>query len=1242
MLTSVFFVFIAEQIFSYGLTKGLDKIFRKKDKESFIRHLSNIISDTIDDYSKLSAIPDTEDKFPFYKSQIIIEELLKYRIFNKSGYTLNSDNIKNELVRNPRIIKPSHEEIGRFLSIFAEKIINNSELKVLEVEAYYKETIFEIDSKLDRIWMILNSMPLVTNPDLIFEYREELKSIHEEIISLKLKTGIKRLSELEKRIANNPKNSSDELLAFIKFLFGLCYESLTEQPKGYESYVSAYKLLPDYPLYIEKACISYYGLHDPRYKDLTMKIDEHDDYNPITWAIKAFDSENLVRFIKESVTDNVLQNPYFKRLVFNHNLKKQYVNTFALLKVLEISKLSKELPVCINLDNLHHWIFMLNAISIQYFAVSPIPFVGIIKRDEYAILLFELSKSLSTVIINSELSQTYNSVLFLYYWLESELSYSNTSIGNLMNAYNLLDEKDTFKTVLLAIAVQKHINPKEAIDIIDEFKGTKDETLIALKTFCQLQNPKSKETILEYFDYIKIIDDSNIVNVCNFIITIIKSNLINKSDLMHLIGKITFVSSSHNLLISYIISSLFDKGPTLPVDTIDSLTNIIRNDDRLLFFQSLLYFENEYYVECIRFLEGYIDEDKESSDLFLLIRALYLCKSSSQLKLLRILKNWRLNFSFNEDSTRMELELTQILHNWDEIKVIAEYGLSFLPDDEQFFTLYIISLANIGDYERINSAVSKIISFDFELTDNVIILVNILINRNHPAEGLELLYKKAKNKNDSLARMNFFSLTINFPKDYFTDPETVTYTSYVKFDIDGEIETIHIDPSTSSNSIVKKSIGKSINDVFYIENQLSKKLRPVKVLRIMNKYSALIDEILTEATSPFSNLPMESVTFDPSNIESFKKSFIATFGGIEDERKKQTEINFQEYYTYKISFTELVISNFNGSFIDAYNYLTSQQSDGLRIKPLKYLIGYDASVDKIPIIDFSTGLLFFELSTFLNMKFEKFIISKNLYILIDKLIVQTESERSSKMKIAIQEDKLIPYFYPDNYHDKRIDFLLKLKTWFQDTSDAIIPEEKIDIVRPIYEKASLDPIMELLIDSLILGQRKGYVLVSDDLFYSKLLHFNNYITSEKYLAIHYSDKTKDITEYMLKSRYVGLRITSNILYSSFINQNKENNRHIYFYALRNLVLREGYNSDIIETSVDFLKKIALSPSITIDNYRSAALNLFVLLIPNFPNPLHIYTLKERIKLQFELMGKYQDITMFALLDALRIQNNKYG
>lgn len=1228
-------IFAAQTIAAYGFNKGLDKIF--SNREDFSNRLFKIISLTIDEYQEKYPAQDHGKQFAFYKSQILIEEFLKFRLFSNKGYKIDPKTIQTELEKNPNILKPNDSELDNFILIFDKYINEDEKLKLLEIEAFHKEVIFDIYNDVERILNILENQLIDTVPLLENEYQSEINSYLAEIKSLKPRTALDHLQSLEKRVNENIKHVSNKVQATLKFFIGVCFEALGSANEAYESFISAYKVEPENKTYLEKACISYYFLKDDKYKYLKEVIEKSDDYNTFCWAINTIESENILNYIKESVPQLVLDKNHFKRIVFNNNLKTHKVDSLELIDLFGVSKYSNEFPDSINYDNLHHWIFILNSLSIQFFTSCEILYWGFLEKNEKSIQFLELSKILSEAIKNSELDESYNIIIFNYYWLQSEVNIQEDTLENLKTAYNSLKEKDAFRTMLLANSIQKHDNIPNALKYINEFQGELDENLISLKTFCQLGNSQTEETVIEYFKFVNHIDELNAINACGYLIPIIKTNIIEKEKLKGLLKNVSFSKTEYEELVFLLIETLYAKESPIEITKIDNIKDKLTGESRLFFFIAILYFENKYFSECVKFQETYVDEDKESRDLFLFIRTLDATKNQNQLKLLRLLKKWRTSFTYNDYLLRIEIEFQQILKDWKEIEEIAKYALTELPNDEAFFTVYIIALSINKKKPELEDEIDKIKQFRFKSTENTLTVVSNLLNSGFLDAALELLYVKALNKSDSLARLNYFSLPANLPENYFKEYDEITDDSYVKFEIDGEVETIHVNQETKSSDIIQKALGKTVLETFTIEKAFSKKLKHVRILRIMNKYLALYDDILTEAHSSFSNLPVESLKFDSTDIQSFEKTLIENFGAADTERRKHAEETFRKYQNYNVSFTELANANFDGSYIDAYYHLISNQSDGFLVKPLKYFTNVDFK-GKSLVIDFSSGLLFFELETKLNIKFDKFIVSENIYVLIDNLIAKTDSQRNSKMSVSLYNNKIVPHFYPEDFHDKRIEFLQKLKKWFQENSISENPKEKLEIIRPLYVDGKMTNAMEYVIDNAFLAQRKDYVLITDDIGYEKMLKINNWSTTEIYLLHILPDKKNEILEIMLSFRYVGLTVNSELLYSTYINHFKEGYNHIYNYALRNISLHVNFNSFNIFIIVDFLKKLALNSTLTKEKYKYDATNILAMVISSFPNTSFSFSLKNRIEQQFHLLGDYLNLTLSALLDALRIKS----
>jgi hypothetical protein len=134
--------FIKEE--GYGRLKKF--FFPSKNYQS---RLIQIIYETTKEFEKKKSIEITHNKFPFYHSQILFEELNKYILFNNSSPNYNT--ISKLLKTNKNILIPSTNDLEVFYEIFTLKIKKDNKLKKLFVEENYKTKIFDLSEGLNRI-----------------------------------------------------------------------------------------------------------------------------------------------------------------------------------------------------------------------------------------------------------------------------------------------------------------------------------------------------------------------------------------------------------------------------------------------------------------------------------------------------------------------------------------------------------------------------------------------------------------------------------------------------------------------------------------------------------------------------------------------------------------------------------------------------------------------------------------------------------------------------------------------------------------------------------------------------------------------------------------------------------------------------------------------------------------------------------------------------------------------------------
>ena len=141
--------FIKEE--GYGRLKKL--FFPAKKHQN---RLVKIIYETVEEFEKKKPTETASNKFPFYHSQILFDELNKYILFNNSQTDYGS--VIELLKTNSNILIPSTSELEIFYGIFTEKINNDSELKKLFIEENYKAKIFDLGKSINRIEIKLDAI----------------------------------------------------------------------------------------------------------------------------------------------------------------------------------------------------------------------------------------------------------------------------------------------------------------------------------------------------------------------------------------------------------------------------------------------------------------------------------------------------------------------------------------------------------------------------------------------------------------------------------------------------------------------------------------------------------------------------------------------------------------------------------------------------------------------------------------------------------------------------------------------------------------------------------------------------------------------------------------------------------------------------------------------------------------------------------------------------------------------------
>lgn len=1238
-------VFVGNNIAGYAIKRGLDNLL--KDSKTFENRLAKVIDETIEEYDKTYTIA-ADNKFPFFKSQVFVDELLTYRIFHKQGYVIDTSRLQEELNKNPKIISPSEDQINKFYELFIVKANSDDYLTSLEIKEFYKEEIFVISAEVSKLTRLISEFNEGMITLLEGEYIRELTEFLADIESFKPSSALRKIEALEAELLKNNKFVSESLKARFFYIKALCLAELYNSEEAHKLYIKAYKYEINNSYYRQKACYAYFILKDTTWLTLCDKILKTNDYDPYAWAAKSLsnvDSEKI-SYIEKNVPIPVRNDAFFRRLLFSYCFNYSLQLIPQLIKSFPFNETLKSLPDSITYQNLQHWILICNISNSLIFEKINIPFTGRIDHDERLSFWIVLSDQILRTIKNTEVEEHYNLMYFMNLWMKSEIGDAEISTELFRSIHNSLKQKDQFQAFLYANTLQKNGFVDEALSIIISFSKVFNINHLSLKAFCYLKNQDAEnfiQTIKEYLSGLGEINDSNIYATLNLLhlVAVLPDN---PNGLIEMIESLSTTDDAYLILCSLLLKS---QNKSIHREQIREETNALDTellaDPIIAFFIAEIYFNISEYKSCSNTIKSYLDESIPSRDFVLYATALDQLKTENQTELLRVLKIWRIkNFPFDENFIRLELELNQLINNWQEIEIIAEYGLNVQPTNEAFITMYTIALNINKKSEKLAKVISTVKALDFTDTNFALKVANVWLHHQYYQESLDIVYYQAKDSTNLVARLNYIHLTSQMPEGLLKDFDEVKVGQYLKYSVDGISEIVQINNKNAKESeLLREAIGRKKGETFTLIAPISRKSSTVIIIRIMDKYLSLFEEILQQASNPHSGLGLEMANFEGYSKENIEKFLIDMLGVSGEETKNIREKNFLEYASGAISFSQLARSNFDFNFIATYYYLTESQKSCYNIAPTKYYANrINLSHGKI-VIDIPTGILLYELSKQTSLTFGKFIIPPSLISEIRYQLHKAESEVNAKMSISVEASRVIPFFYSDEFHQQRIAHFNSILQWFTDNCIQEEPVEKIDLVRQLRENEKFEPSFNYIIDLLVLSRRNNYILLTDDSFFFQLITpvSGETISSELYLTAMYSVDIDQIYSFLLEKRFKGLAINRNVLQKAYSSQSKPNKSNIWPQALDNLSLKISFKPETVVECVKFLQDHSLSSFIIPDKYRFDAINLFTSLLISIPNQASFYFLIDQINEIFKLLPQQKQATQDALLLALKILNS---
>ncbi|WP_432672684.1 hypothetical protein [Flavobacterium sp. SM2513] len=1083
---------------------------------------------------------------------------------------------------------------------------------------------------------------------LLQEFKDQLKSIEDLMNSFKPKTALDLLNSLENRVIEIEIQEKNKILGKISFLKGLCKREINEFniEMSAQDFLKSSKLNPSENIFRDRACVEYLNLKDQK-KALGIAEDilKSDEYNKSAWYVKAVTAENIKVFF------NIIPKVVFEDYNFRLSIISHIISTEKLSFLENLSEYNLELNIdfdkykILTFGNLEAWRiaidlsmnkvfndYPLKYIAGEHFILDDIPLI----EKVFNLMGLYISKLDDTEIKDSTIHQKFYYNYFGYLLTNKKNYYQNilTEYPNTHKPYwlytfcicQLLNHNEDYETSLIYLYEYEQLG------------GALTSEFYLLKSALYHLNGKKNEIENVFDDYllsIEIIEERNGFNIITAFLNIL-FNKVDKQILINQLDKIRkkeFKSTQIKELLEITIEVRYLKEFDL-IETYSVLNSLREFAGFDLNWKNLIA-ENLNTIgrrnDAIEFLETYVDKSVVSESLRLFISLIHaqLCDKEDTERgrydeILELLRFWRLNNKYvDETFLQYEHNLYTEINDLKSLEEIDGYLFNKFPDNKH----YILTYLNILERTKNNSKILEVINIiPLDVDDEgfgVSVSSVLLRNRLEVEKGFQILYNLAINPNNTLARKNYFFNSLMF-NEFFKKYDNVILDCWVSYSIANKIEKVKIE---KEEGFQKEFLGKKVGDKFTTTTKLTGKIYTIEILEIHNDAVDLHHNIMEEANNPLNELGFESLQLPP-NSEDFANFFKELFGNQGSEEKKRKDKLLVDYYNYRIGFSEISRSIFKENYIDAYLHLSGFIGNKFTTLPSLVTKNIEKSTNsEINFgLDFSTLILFYFLEKELDFEFvHKFTISYLIKVEIEKEIIELNNSPFSSMSIEITNESFRKYLTPENYKEKRQDFLESLLEWIDRNCSIDLVKEKLDLLPKFDDNEKLDDFMKLIVDDMCLCDRDKFHLISSDstlfLFTNRNNTNGNIINPEKFLTSFYSERCNtDFYRFLLKSNYLGININYETLKNEFYDLlvGREN---YYNLSLENLKYSIHNNPNVIVMASKFLKELYLMPSLTIELKNMYSYNLILHVMEGMPINLKL-KFNTKVTEEFKLLGHH--------------------
>ncbi len=1215
----------------FFVKRGWDKIL---SEDEYCDELNQIISATIEEYAKIRPVESTHDTFPFYQSQAIMNELVKLGIAESDEEAVK--NIEEELAKNVHIIKPKSGDLRLFLDLFYANCTKNEKIKQLHIEKFYKEEVFIISQKIDRLQNSVDQIAIMLGEGLKTEWKRQLDVYKEEIAKCKPKTALELLEKLDETIKESGNKLPNSVMAKLHQMKAHCYEMMRNKKYDYE-YHECYVLDNNNVLYMEHETIRLlYKKKKDEAVAIANSIKDLDEDNPTASFVLSYDENRgifwqnlnaLPQYVKKSTS--------LLSLIFQYIISGQAISyTDPLIRFL-IDNFERQEGIC---DDFTH--FMENHRRLEY-----VQFVFIMMTHQYFFdkrmtptplmeELYGLSSVLAKKMKGTEMERLFPEV----YFFEGLSGYIVKDIKEgLVNAIDYIDVKKTNYLLLLAVCLQYEGYYKEAIKIADSMKEAKDQAHF-LKMHIY-NKTKNKEKALEeyglYTNSLVIIDKLNFPRVFNGVINkMLSPTDASMMDMESLMTK-QYEYEQHRKLMADLKKCIDEPNEGNYRALCEDASNEDGDFKSAIAFISLM---GGYYQLALPIYDDLVKRGVYDERMFYYLQALHLSKTRNGL-LLNLLKDWRLHANNQEVRLlEIELQLRMTLREWEEALDVVRILYGMVPLSENLYATYLVILVNNEKFEEVGELKDLAPSITF-ITDNYILeTASALHEAGYLIDAMNFLLPYAKNSDRPKLRMFYLTLchSTKNSNTALKQFDEVKEGRYVFYSLNGEEQKtpIYIKPDSNMPSI-KALIGHKEGDIVSIDKGLGSLSDNVEVKAIGNDHYALMREIYNEMENPVtSQLPSKLFKLpENTDVASLNDFFIKNFAFQEEQRRQTYKSFLAQYDRGEIPYCMVPVLLYEGDFIRGY-YILCSEEHGILLNPQCRDEQFVSDQDTEYVLDYSSLMLFYELSRTEGLEFnQRFVVSRVVEEIAQRELKKLEKSPEESMSLDISIEGVTPIFHTKESKQWQVGLIKGLLDWIHNNCKIEMAEGRLDVlmehkIRPeMKEGYSMDYVADYmkLVD-------KNRILISDDkLLQQMYLPIKQGMSSYTYLKKTFGDET--ICRKMLQMHYIGVPVNAEIAYEEFLKKQKES-ENVYNQVLKGWSYLVPLNRTfIISELVRLVKKIYMAP-IVVKNIQREVENIFVAVLQGVNDINVFFFLQKKLNAEFKLLGQKLPQVLHDLLMAL--------